>query len=331
MQLRHLFFCGAAVIGLAVGSAGAAEGSPATAAAVSQPVYKPDTSHQNDPLPDGILAWDSLTKETNVPADTAVANFVFNFTNVATVRETMVATNVTTATNITAVTNSSFFFFKKIAYATNFATVSNLATNTVVRPAPVTVLDVHPSCGCTTAKLPPLPWELSPGTNAQVEFTVNLAGRMGTLLKTANFRTDRGYKALLFKITILPAVIPTQTEVERARALQMAKMDRQAIFRGDCVNCHAKNTEGKYGKPLYDSVCAICHDSKARASMVPDLHNIKTTTNAEFWRTWVAHGKPGTLMPAFSKSDGGPLSDIQVASLVQYLTVTFRPQPAENQ
>ena len=53
--------------------------------------------------------------------------------------------------------------------------------------------------------------------------------------------------------------------------------------------------------------------------MVPDLHAIKTPTDYEFWRTWIAHGKPGSFMPAFSTADGGPLSDMQIASLVSYL------------
>ena len=53
--------------------------------------------------------------------------------------------------------------------------------------------------------------------------------------------------------------------------------------------------------------------------MVPDLHALKTPTNFEFWRIWIAHGKPGSLMPAFSTTDGGPLSDMQIASLASYL------------
>ena len=330
MKLSRVLACAVAGLSLAGGNLWAADGS-ATPAAVSPPVYVPDTSHQNDPLPDGVLAWDSLSKETTVSADAANASFVFSFTNIATVHKTTLVTNVTTITNIAAVTNSSFFWFKKISFATNFSTAASITTNNVTRPVPVTILDVHPSCGCTTAQLPPLPWLLPAGTNTQVGFTVNVAGRTGTLIKTANIKTDRGFKQLIFKITILQPVMPTQTPVERAHALEMAKQDRQAIFQGDCASCHSKHSEGRYGKPLYDAVCGICHDSPSRASMVPDLHNIKTATNADFWRTWVAHGKAGSLMPAFSTTDGGPLSDMQIASLVQYLTATFPSQQTVNQ
>jgi mono/diheme cytochrome c family protein len=282
MTLRHAFVCGVAGLTLASGGLWAADSNPSNIVAATPAIYVPDTSHQNDPLPDGLLTWDSLMKEVTVAAaDASKVRVVFNFTNVSS--------------------------------------------------ANVVVLDVHPSCGCTTAQLPPMPWILPAGTNAQIAFTVNLAGRTGTLFKTAKFTTDKGSKQLMFKITVLPPVLPTQTEVDRARALEIAKADRQAIFRGDCAVCHVKPAEGKYGKPLFDTVCGICHESKTRASMVPDLHQIKTATNVDFWQTWIAHGKAGSLMPAFSTADGGPLSDMQIATLVQYLTTTFPSQLPVNQ
>ena len=233
-------------------------GQPATNTIVTTPpVYVPNISHANDPLPDGIFAWDELSKATDAAADQQQAHFVFNFTNVSSGK--------------------------------------------------VVILGVRPSCGCTTAELPPLPWTIAAGTNGQIGITVNLAGRSGTLYKTVNVSTDKGSKMLMLRINILPPVIPKMTEAERARDIAVAKIDRQAVFRGDCAKCHLRNIQGKYGKPLYDAVCAICHEAEQRAAVVPDLHNLKTPTNDEFWRTWIAHGKPGSLMPAFASSDGGPL------------------------
>jgi mono/diheme cytochrome c family protein len=75
--------------------------------------------------------------------------------------------------------------------------------------------------------------------------------------------------------------------------------------------------------PLFQADCAICHEASPRATMVPDLHQLKVPTNEEFWRTWIAHGKPGSFMPAFSQSDGGPLSDMQIASLAAYLNTVI--------
>jgi mono/diheme cytochrome c family protein len=200
------------------------------------------------------------------------------------------------------------------------ASVAGFVFNfTNVSSDPVVISNVSPSCGCTTAKLPPLPWTLAPGTNGQMEATVNLAGKSGTLYKSLTVYTDKGSKMLLLKINILPFVMPKMSAADRAHNLKIAAADRQAVFKGECVTCHVQRGEGKYGQPLYEADCAICHEGDRRATMVPDLHALKTPTNFEFWRIWIAHGKPGSLMPAFSTVDGGSLSDMQISSLASYL------------
>jgi mono/diheme cytochrome c family protein len=113
------------------------------------------------------------------------------------------------------------------------------------------------------------------------------------------------------------------TDADRERGVAAAKVDRQAVFKGDCASCHIAKGTGKYGKALYDSVCAVCHEAEQRATMVPDLHNLKVSTGGDFWRTWISQGKAGSLMPAFSSAQGGPLSDLQIASLTSYLSQTF--------
>jgi mono/diheme cytochrome c family protein len=194
-------------------------------------------------------------------------------------------------------------------------------TNTVLMP--VVITQVHPSCGCTTAQLPPLPWTIAPGTNGEIGVTVNLAAKFGTLVKTVHVATSQGSKDLIIQITILPPVMRALTDADRMKQMEIAKVDRQAVFKNDCASCHVRPGEYKYGKELFDADCGICHEAEHRATMVPDLHNLKVPTNEEFWRTWIAHGKPGTFMPAFSQGDGGPLSDMQIASLAAYLSVTI--------
>jgi mono/diheme cytochrome c family protein len=53
--------------------------------------------------------------------------------------------------------------------------------------------------------------------------------------------------------------------------------------------------------------------------MVPDLRALKKTTSRDYWLTWITHGKPGTLMPAFAAQAGGPLTDAQIHALADYL------------
>jgi hypothetical protein len=184
----------------------------------------------------------------------------------------------------------------------------------------VTILGVHPSCGCTTAQLPPVPWVIQPGTNGQIGIKVNIVAKNGTLSKTIAIGTDKGSTMLLVKINILPPTKETtMSDADRTHNLAAAQVDRQAVFHGDCASCHVKPGDGKFGEKLYDADCAICHEGENRATMVPDLHAIKEPTNVEFWRQWITHGKPGTLMPAFVITEGGPLTDAQIDRLAHYI------------
>ena len=51
--------------------------------------------------------------------------------------------------------------------------------------------------------------------------------------------------------------------------------------------------------------------------MVPDLHLMSQPTDYNYWKTNIANGKPGTLMPAFAASQGGPLTDAQIDDLAK--------------
>jgi len=193
---------------------------------------------------------------------------------------------------------------------------------------------VHPSCGCTVAKLPATPWKLVPRETGEISATMQLAGTPagGTKIKTLTVNTDKGIKELFLKATVLPPPA-AMTDMDRTNNQKMAMADRQAVFKGSCVSCHvapARDAAGheKMGKDLYVAVCGVCHEAEHQASFVPNLHRLPEPTNAEFWKNWIMHGKPGTLMPAFAKTDGGILSDGQVESLVQYLTETIPSHPA---
>lgn len=303
--------------------------APPPNAVTSAPVYVPSYTHAGEPLPDGVIAWDALSKTADATNGQDFARFIFTFTNIAKTIELGLATNITCLTNLTAVTNSSFWG-KKIRHITSIARNTNTVTVTnSITQIPVTILAVHPSCGCTTAELPPVPWTIPGGSNGLIKISVNLAGKSGTLFKSVNITTDHGKKDLMLRINVLPPPpAAPMSEEERARGIAAAKIDRQAVFKGDCMSCHAKNIEGKYAQQLFAAVCGVCHEANPRASMVPDLHNLKDPTSEEFWRTWITSGKAGTLMPAFATSQGGPLNDMQIASLAAYLNAVIPPKAA---
>ncbi len=210
------------------------------------------------------------------------------------------------------------------------------ATNVSSEPIQITAL--RPSCGCTAAQLPSMPYSLGGGSNVPITVSMNLAGKMGLVTKSLGVESSVGFKSLILRIDIPQATSPAPAPIanaatpanamgDRAKNIQIALNDRQAVFKGDCRSCHVDKGVGKVGKELYDADCGICHDDVHRAAMVPDLKLPRTQRDLQFWRTWIADGKAGTMMPAFHASQGGPLTQEQVDSLAAYLFQTLPKDP----
>jgi mono/diheme cytochrome c family protein len=197
--------------------------------------------------------------------------------------------------------------------------VTNVSTTNVV------INWVRPSCGCTAAKLPPTPWTLKPGENGSMEFSIDLRGKIGTLNKYISIDTSHGQKFLMTKVNIPQQQTAAASGMDaRTRNMQLAMVDRQVVFKGDCAKCHSAPVAGKVkGEEIFAAACAICHDTPHRASMVPDLRAAKKATSEDYWKVWITHGKPGTLMPGFSKAYGGPLSDEQINTLAAFMFEKF--------
>ena len=204
------------------------------------------------------------------------------------------------------------------------ATYLFLLTN--VSPAEVIISRVQPSCGCTTAQLPPMPWKIPAGGTGQIPVNMNVQGKSGVVIKTLSVFTDQGQKTLMLKTTILQPDPKLMTAADRDRNQLLAKTDRQVVFKGDCARCHVEPVIGKFGKDLYLTACGICHEAEHRATMVPDLHNLPIDTNADYWKLMCTIGKTNTLMPAFAQAQGGPLSDQQIKTLVDYLVANLPAQ-----
>ena len=194
--------------------------------------------------------------------------------------------------------------------------LTNVSTDEVV------ITDVMPSCGCTMAKLPSKPWVLAAGHGGDLKITVDVTGKSGTLTKTAKVLTQKGSRLLTMQINV---PLPTMNQAARARNVQIAQMNRQAVFQGDCASCHVPPL-GLTGEPLYKAACGLCHESEHRASMVPDLRALPHATNRDFWKSMILAGKPGTLMPGFSRDIDGPLSRVQIDSIADYLTSAYLPK-----
>src|SRR3978361_2491997 len=92
MKLHRIFFITLGILFFATRIFTAAAQTSETVA--TAPLYVPDQSHINDPLPDGVIAWDAVIKSMDAAADLDFARFTFNFTNIAVSADITLITNV---------------------------------------------------------------------------------------------------------------------------------------------------------------------------------------------------------------------------------------------
>lgn len=209
--------------------------------------------------------------------------------------------------------------------ATN-GTVAYWVTNT--DPTAIVIRKIKPSCGCSVAKSPQLPWQLQPGDQGRIIVESDIRGKQGfTLFKTVRVESDQGLQVLNYSLKIPPAM----PEGNRKQNQLLAKADPQAIFRGSCVECHVTPAKGKMGRELYQTACGICHDAEHRATMVPHLRETKRPPHRAVWRHIVSFGKPASLMPGFRDLHGGPLNETQIESVLEFLFTDYLKKPAKNE
>lgn len=228
---------------------------------------------------------------------------------------------------------------KEALPAVGEATVNYIFWFTNTSQREVVINAVRTSCGCTSTKLPTMPWHIPPGTNSPIEVSLDLRGKAGVISKAVTVDSTAGIKSLIIKVTIpggepqtamqIPGH-PAMHDMDRLKNMQLALGDRQVVFKdAKCATCHADPAKTLAGGPqLYTAVCGICHDSVQRAALVPDLKALKHETDIDYWKQWIIYGKAGSMMPAFGKADGGPLSEQQIAALADYCMKTFQPGQA---
>lgn len=204
--------------------------------------------------------------------------------------------------------------------------MKNISQETIV------IEKVNVSCGCTTFDTRAMPLSLEPNALENIQINMNITGKFGTVTKSIMVQGSHATWSLLVTCEIKPSagevLLPGVSNGAgmsagvRGMNIGLAKADRQAVFKGGCAECHARSAERQLGYGLYLGACAICHDARHRASMVPDLRVPDETRDTAYWREHITEGIEGTLMPAFAKEKGGILSEEQIESLVKFLVET---------
>jgi mono/diheme cytochrome c family protein len=83
----------------------------------------------------------------------------------------------------------------------------------------------------------------------------------------------------------------------------------------------AEEGNAALGAPIYLENCTSCHGAQGEGVDAPPLRNSQFVQKAgdEVVSTTIAHGIPGTEMPAWLQTQGGPLTEIQIDHVIAYL------------
>lgn len=177
------------------------------------------------------------------------------------------------------------------------------------------ILRVEASCGCTAVK--PAKTLLPPGTATTLAVTLDTSNKLGPVTKTVDIHTNDP----AHPVTTLKMTANVKADKLDGHGKIVVK-DPLVLFKGECATCHVDRGRGKTGKALFEADCAMCHGSGAKGGVAPALRVTPPVDPATLarWHKITAEGTPhNPTMPPFSQAKGGPLSDAEIASLVQYL------------
>ena len=143
---------------------------------------------------------------------------------------------------------------------------------------------------------------LKPGETGKIKVTVDLRGKSGRIAKTVNVSTnDPKNRHITLQIRM---VIKDRLHTERHTAAE--------IFSEKCRSCHVDQGKGKMGFDLFKADCFMCHNAGQNAPTITQM----SRRTEEFLHEAIRKGVRNTSMPAWEQSQGGPLDEVEIASLV---------------
>ena len=184
------------------------------------------------------------------------------------------------------------------------------------------ITSVETSCGCTVVRLKKK-W-YGPGESGIIHVSFDANGKFGEIRKEIMVESNDPMSSRI------QLILQSNVVVHPGNATGMiSKMGAgESIFTGKCRSCHVDKGLGKKGEALFAADCQLCHGPAGKKDSVfhpgPALDNVflSTLTRKLLFKR-IAEGSPDPhkhqMMPGFMKTFGGPLSEEQVQSLVNYL------------
>jgi cytochrome c1 len=173
---------------------------------------------------------------------------------------------------------------------------------------------------------------IDPGKTGRLRVSFNPRGQRQVLARSITIHSnDPERPALVIKVSA-EVVPPGEEKMPQAPAAakRAHPPESKLVLEGKCLKCHGPKSQDQKGARLFASGCAACHGEGGqgvridRESIGPPLRLTTMTVKTRAGLTQVISAGTGhPAMPGFGKSYGGPLTDTQVASLVQLVLKGF--------
>lgn len=169
------------------------------------------------------------------------------------------------------------------------------------------------TCGCTVPHLKKK--EIKPGETVDLEVMMDTSMKQGKVDKQIEIHSNDPTNPV--------ATLHIKADVKGAHA-DLGEDKTAKIFSGRCAACHVQKGIGKSGEELFFADCAMCHGFRGGGipgvapPLVPaDYHNQEFS---DYRKRIVSFGsKTHRSMPGYLDRAGGPLTEKEIDSLIDYL------------
>jgi hypothetical protein len=145
---------------------------------------------------------------------------------------------------------------------------------------------------------------LKPGEKGSITVVVDMRGKKGIFSKKIDVYTNDP----ITPVTTLSVKIAAKDRIH------MAQYNATDIFKEECRTCHVDRGRGKKGWDLFKADCFMCHNAGKNTS----LSTMSKKPAKEMLKA-IREGVTNTLMPGFDLSNGGPLDDADMQSLIDLM------------
>ncbi len=208
----------------------------------------------------------------------------------------------------TLVVDQETFDFGKVAEA---AKVSHKFKVTNAGEGTLVIRGVRTDCECTTATI--AKHKLRPGEKTSLQVVMDTTMKMQDTEKNIEI-TSNDAKRPIVTIKINAVVDAHKGLVAGGKA---------KIFSGKCARCHVEQGKGMMGDDLFFADCAMCHQLEPQkhktigGPLAP--RDYTDPAIAQRVKRATCYGTASGAMPGFLDKAGGPLTEVQIDSIIHYL------------